>query len=137
EAFGKRDANLVKVVNKGVFRESKSEPQPGMVVDFGNLRGRVQSVSGGRVRIDFNNPLAGKKLLYHIEIVEKIEGAENKINAILNFFGIQGAKINIMLPEIEITASLPQKMKETIADLITKYVEGVEKVKFAETFEKK
>jgi FKBP-type peptidyl-prolyl cis-trans isomerase 2 len=134
--FGQRNPDLVRTVNKSVFREVK-DLQPGMIIDFGNLRGRVQSISGGRVRVDFNNPLAGKKLLYDIEVVEKIEGNENKIKSILEFFGIQNADARLNGNEAEILAKIPEKMKETIADLLTKYVEGVEKIKFSDVFERK
>lgn len=133
DAFGQRDPGLVRTVNKGVFHETAV--QPGMVVDFGGMRGRIQSISGGRVRVDFNNPLAGKKLLYHIEIMEKIDGSENRVKSILDFFDIK-AETKITEKEVEISAKLPGKMKETVSDLITKYA-GMEKVKFVETFEKK
>ena len=137
EGFGQRDPNLVKTVNKNVFRDTKLNPQAGMIVNFSGTKGRIQSIAGGRVRVDFNNPLAGKKLLYHIEITEKIEGTENKINSLLEFFGISGAILKIEGNEAEITSRMPDRMKETLSDLITKHVEGITKVKFAEVYEKK
>ena len=137
EGFGQRDPKLVKTVNKNVFRDTKLNPQAGMIVNFSGTKGRIQSIAGGRVRVDFNNPLAGKKLLYHIEITEKIEGTENKINSLLEFFGISGAILKIEGNEAEITSRMPDRMKETLSDLITKHVEGITKVKFAEVYEKK
>src|SRR3989344_1619919 len=137
EGFGQRDPKLVKTVNKNVFRDTKLNPQAGMIVNFSGTKGRIQSIAGGRVRADFNNPLAGKKLLYHIEITEKIEGTENKINSLLEFFGISGAILKIEGNEAEITSRMPDRMKETLSDLITKHVEGITKVKFAEVYEKK
>jgi FKBP-type peptidyl-prolyl cis-trans isomerase 2 len=45
-------------------------PYPGMIVSVNRLRGKVLSVSGGRVRVDFNHPLAGKTLRFDVEVVE-------------------------------------------------------------------
>ncbi len=137
DAFGQRDPKLVKTVNARVFRDSKTDPQPGMIVNFSGMKGRIQSVSGGRVRIDFNNPLSGKTLLYHVEIIEKIDDNEKKIESVLEFFGIKSASIKIDGSSVEISARIPDKMKETISDIITNNVEGIEKIKFSETFEKK
>jgi len=137
DGFGKRNPELVKIVGKNVFRESKVDPQAGMVVDFSGTKGRVQSISGGRIRVDFNNPLAGKKLRYHVEITEIIEGGENKISAVLEFFGIYNAPVKISGNEAEITFKMPERMKETVSDLITKHVEGIAKVRFIEVYEKK
>ena len=130
DAFGQRDPKLVKTVNASVFRDNKTSPQQGMIVNFSGMKGRIQSVSGGRVRIDFNNPLSGKTLLYHVEIIEKIE-------SVLEFFGVNDASIKINDNEAEISARIPDKMKETISDIITSNVEGIAKIKFSETFEKK
>ena len=137
DAFGQRDPKLVKTVNASVFRDNKTSPQQGMIVNFSGMKGRIQSVSGGRVRIDFNNPLSGKTLLYHVEIIEKIEGSKEKIESVLEFFGVNDASIKINDNEAEISARIPDKMKETISDIITSNVEGIAKIKFSETFEKK
>ncbi len=137
EGFGQRDPKLVKTVNKNVFRDSSVNPQAGMIVNFSGTKGRIQSIAGGRVRVDFNNPLAGKKIIYHIEILEKIEGIENKINSLLEFFGVHGAALKIEDSEADITSKLPDRMKEMLSELITKYVDGITKVKFTEVYEKK
>jgi FKBP-type peptidyl-prolyl cis-trans isomerase SlyD len=56
---------------------------PGLVVVLeNNLPGRIQSVSGGRVRIDFNHELAGKTLEYELKIEEKIADEKDKIKAL-------------------------------------------------------
>jgi len=72
-AFGERDARLVRVVPLQNFLEQKINPFPGLVVRIANAMGKVQSVSSGRVRIDFNNPLAGRDIEYHIELVKEIK----------------------------------------------------------------
>ena len=132
DGFGDRDPKLVRVVPMSMFKERNVDIMPGMVVDFGNARGRVQSISSGRVRVDFNNPLAGKALKYEVEIKEKIEGKEAQIKAIFDYFD---AKAEIKLEENDVTieTKLPPQMKEKISSLIKEYV-GIGKVKFLEVF---
>jgi len=78
KGFGKRDPKLIKTFTLGQFRRQGIYPFPGMPVEIETeggkkLKGRVMTVSGGRVRVDFNHPYAGKHLVYEVEIVEKIE----------------------------------------------------------------
>lgn len=140
DGFGNRDAGLVRVIPKKVFRSNELEPQQGMVVDFSGMKGRVQSVSGGRVRVDFNNPLAGKKLIYEVEVMEKVEDPREQVKMVLEFFGIDKAEVRIAADvEIE-TVKLPVDAKEKISALITGNVKpdgkAVSKVRFIETYEK-
>jgi len=132
KGFGQRNPNLVKIIPERFFR---NEPKPGMVCNISGMIGRVQSVSAGRVRVDFNNPLAGKKLIYNIKIVRKIDDKMEKINSVFKFFGLK-PKINIKNGELEVEGKINPQLKERIGNLITKYVEGVNKVRFVEVFER-
>ena len=58
KAYGQRDSELVKMIALETFRKQGVDPVPGMPVTLDNLPARVQSVSGGRVRVDFNHELA-------------------------------------------------------------------------------
>ncbi len=83
DAFGERDPGLVKLVPLKVFKANGINPVPGLVVVLeNNLPGRIQSVSGGRVRIDFNHELAGKTLEYDLTMEEKIADEKDTIKAI-------------------------------------------------------
>ena len=125
KAFGTRDPKLVRLVPISEFRKHNTKPQPGMFIQADNMRGRVLSASGGRVKVDFNNPLAGKTLIYDIDIKEKIESVEDKI------------KINIKEKEVEVEIPplVNSLFKKRIADDIIKIL-NFEKVKFVEVFEK-
>ncbi|BAA30505.1 FKBP-type peptidyl-prolyl cis-trans isomerase [Pyrococcus horikoshii] len=88
EGFGLRDPKLIKVFTMGQFRKQGIVPFPGLEVEVTTdngrkMKGRVITVSGGRVRVDFNHPLAGKTLIYEVEIVEKIEDPIEKIKALI------------------------------------------------------
>lgn len=139
-AFGNREARLIRLVPLIEFRKHDTKPYPGMFVNADNLQGRVLSVSGGRVRVDFNHPLAGKTLIYDLEVKEKIENAEDKIKAIIKIYArIDEDKIKTLTKEKEVEIEVPPLInslyKKKIADDIMKFLD-LEKVKFVESFEK-
>ena len=140
KAFGNRDPKLVRLVPISEFRKHNTKPQPGMFVQADNMRGRVLSVSGGRVRVDFNNPLAGKSLIYDIEIKEKVENIEDKIKILFEIYRVVDKdKIKVNIREKEIEIEIPPLVnslfKKKIADDIIKIL-NFEKVKYIEIFEK-
>jgi FKBP-type peptidyl-prolyl cis-trans isomerase 2 len=83
KGYGARDPKLVKVVHINDFRKQGMRPVPGMRIEADGRVGRVQSVSGGRVRVDFNYELAGKALEYEVSIKEKVNKLEEKIRLLL------------------------------------------------------
>jgi FKBP-type peptidyl-prolyl cis-trans isomerase 2 len=88
KGFGKRDPKLIKVFTLGQLRRAGIYPIPGMPIELETgegkkIKGRIMTVSGGRVRIDFNHPYAGKHLVYEVEIIEKIEDPIEKVKALI------------------------------------------------------
>ena len=140
QAFGQRSEKLVKLVPESEFTKQNMVPYQGMLVNIKNLQGRVMSVSGGRVKIDFNHPLAGKELEYDLEIKEQITDKKEKAKAVLEFFykitGKEEVKVEKDLVELTIDPvnDLPMKVKEEIAKIIVKWIEGVKKVRFIEEY---
>ncbi|MFH1503036.1 MAG: peptidylprolyl isomerase [Candidatus Diapherotrites archaeon] len=86
KAFGRRNPDLIQRMPIKVFIEHKINPIPGAVFNFDNKIGKVLTVSGGRVMVDFNNPLAGKEIIYKIKVLKKIEDLNEKIKALNDFF---------------------------------------------------
>jgi FKBP-type peptidyl-prolyl cis-trans isomerase 2 len=134
DGFGERNAEMIKTVPEKAFKDQKLEPQQGMIVDFGGMKGRIQSVSAGRVRVDFNNPLAGKKLLYDIEVVEKIDDTVKQIQGVFEFFGAPNIGVRIENREAFINAALPHEMKQKLSGMILENVSGLDKLTFQETY---
>ncbi len=100
DAFGQRNPQLVQLTNLSKFKEFR--PVAGMQVNVDGILATVRSVSGGRVTLDFNHPLAGKALLYHVKILRKISGVAEKVKTICErFLGLSaevktdGKKISI------------------------------------------
>ncbi|HLD83267.1 MAG TPA: peptidylprolyl isomerase [archaeon] len=141
DGFGQRKPDMVKTVNSKVFGDRDVDPKPGMIVDFSGLKGRIQSVSSGRVSVDFNNPLAGKKLIYDVEVKERIEKPDEQIKSLLEFFGVPSAKVSISNGEAEAEADLPAELRHRLAGAVLEYVkpEGkkLRKLRFVQSFEAK
>lgn len=102
KAFGFRDPSLIQMVPMKVFVEHQINPLPGAVLTFDNRFGKVLTVSGGRVMIDFNTPLAGKDVVYNIRILRKVEDTTEKVKSLIEFlfkrefkFELQDKKLTI------------------------------------------
>jgi len=133
EAFGERRAELIKVFPLSFFEKQNVKPEPGMIVNISGIYGRIQSCESGRVRVDFNNPLAGKDIIYEVEIKEVVEDDKNRIEMILEYFGVKG-NVNIKENIVEIECKdVSKNIKKRIAELIKKYIKK-EVVKFIEVF---
>ncbi len=95
DAFGERQPSLVRIMPIKIFHQQKIDPQPGMSFMMDNYIVRISAVSGGRVTADFNNPLAGKIIIYDFTIKRKIESREEQIKAVMNFFFNQEFKFSL------------------------------------------
>jgi peptidylprolyl isomerase/FKBP-type peptidyl-prolyl cis-trans isomerase SlyD len=142
DALGKRKAELIRLIPLSEFKKRDINPFPGMPIIENEMRGKVLSVSGGRVRVDFNHPLAGKTLEYDVEIKEKINDVNEKIMAILELFlNFEKNEINIKIDketlEIRIgkKQDVPKMIKKMIADNVMKWIKSVKKICFIEEFQ--
>ena len=86
QAFGNRDSRLVQMVPMDVFRKQNINPVPGYSLNFDGRVGKILTVSGGRVMIDFNHSLVGKTVDYTLKIIRKIDDINEKIKALNEFF---------------------------------------------------
>ncbi|WP_425427919.1 FKBP-type peptidyl-prolyl cis-trans isomerase [Terasakiispira papahanaumokuakeensis] len=74
QAFGQPNPNNVQRMKRSAFAEV-DELVPGMVLSFadkagGELPGVVKGIEGDQVDIDFNHPLAGRTLVFEVDILE-------------------------------------------------------------------
>ncbi|AJC70856.1 peptidyl-prolyl cis-trans isomerase [Thermococcus guaymasensis DSM 11113] len=119
KGFGKRDPKLIKVFTLGQFRRQGIIPFPGMPIEIESeggrkIKGRVLTVSGGRVRVDFNHPYAGKHLVYEVEVVEKVEDPIEKVKAMieLRLPRVDADKVVIEVGEKEVTVNFKPVLEE-------------------------
>lgn len=68
---GPRDPKLVELHPLREFIKQDIEPRVGLEVTVRNRPAIITAVTAGRVRLDFNNRLAGKTLRYKYKVVEK------------------------------------------------------------------
>lgn len=109
DAAGPRDPKLMEVYPVKEFYKQEINPVPGLEVKLGNRTGTVMSAGAGRVKVDFNNPLAGKDLAYVFTVKEVITDAKEKAKAIVEMdfgtadgfdFTISDKKVSVSLPDI-------------------------------------
>ncbi len=143
KAFGEKNPELVKLLPMSAFKENRLEPSPGRVVNFNGLQGRILTVDGGRIKVDFNHPLAGKTIEYEVELKNEIKENNQKIKSVIRYFtGIKYEDTGVMLNGDETTINIqkfdfPKQLKQNIADTIMKWVDGISRINFVDTFEKK
>jgi FKBP-type peptidyl-prolyl cis-trans isomerase 2 len=140
DGFGERDQTLIRLVRESEFKKHNQNPYPGMVIDADGMRGRVLSAASGRVKIDFNHPLAGRILVYELEIKQKIEDPKEKIRAIIEYYAkTKEIKLEVHFHEKEVEIIMPPVVnplyKKKIADDVMRFL-GFDKVKFSEVFER-
>jgi FKBP-type peptidyl-prolyl cis-trans isomerase 2 len=82
DAFGERDPDKVVLVSLNEFKKRGINPKVGMEVNLNDQIGRIISVSGGRVKVDLNHPLAGRTLDCEVKIIKEIKQEIEKIEAI-------------------------------------------------------
>jgi FKBP-type peptidyl-prolyl cis-trans isomerase 2 len=142
-AFGKRNPKMIQMIPSKIFREQRLNPIPGFAFNFDGRVGRVLTVSGGRVIVDFNNPIAGKDVVYKVKVLKKINDLHEKAKALIKFlfredmkFEIKDKKIILEVEKqmVEFVKLFKEKFKEML-DLDLEVVEVVKEEKKAEKTE--
>ena len=109
DAAGARDPKLIETYQMKEFHKQDINPLPGIEVRLGNRRGTVMYVGAGRVKVDFNNPLAGKDLVYKFTLREVVNDTVEKAKAIVKMtvgtsdgfeFKITSDKVSVILPDL-------------------------------------
>ena len=114
-----------------------------MPVSLGNRTGTVMSVGAGRVKVDFNSPLAGHDLMYKVTVIEEITDAVEKAKAIMEIdfgsaddFGFAIMEDKVVVTEADVCKfheSWPVAKYRLVSDY--RNVFGVDRVEFVEVWE--
>lgn len=124
EAFGKRNPQLMKMVPLKHFLEQKINPQRGMQLSLDGKIAKVLSSSGGRVLVDFNNPLAGKEVIYNFKINKKVTDQKERIDSLQDFFFRKKFDFLVDKTNKKITFKVPKEMTKFI-ELFSKPFEKI------------
>ncbi len=139
KGFGMRRIDQIETIPVKKFREPI---RPGVRVNVGGRTGTVESIAGGRARVNFNSPLAGETLIYEYTIDSSIENRDEKVAAILRMF--TGKDIEHTIGDGKVTIEVPKDFQFNQRWLISKgaivaqlqELEGIEDVVFQETYKK-
>ncbi|MCK9596881.1 peptidylprolyl isomerase [Candidatus Pacearchaeota archaeon] len=112
KAFGPRMKEFIQMVPIKIFGGQNINPFPGAVFNFDGRIAKILAVSGGRVTVDFNNPLAGKTVVYDINILKKIEDLNEKIKSFILF--LFRRELNFSVKENKIIIEAEKEMTQFI-----------------------
>jgi len=153
KAFGKRDPQKIERMGIAKFRKLNEGKNPEFGKEFTNKKGQrgvITNVVQGRVIIDYNHPLAGQSLDYNLEIIDKIEDFDAKIEYFMVNKGIPKENVSefkvnyvkddktleITIPKMFLFQNLTYVKFGLAMDLQTHMAEDIEDVKFIEVYEK-
>lgn len=144
KAYGFRDPNKVKTYAARRFSKPQ-ELAPGALVEMDNRIGIVRNLSGGRVQVDFNPPLAGRTLVYRFKIVRMLEDDAEKVKHLVNrrlpevsvdevSVEISGDTVSIRLPEKALFSEGIQQVKKAVFEDVVSILKNIKKAYFIDVF---
>jgi FKBP-type peptidyl-prolyl cis-trans isomerase 2 len=140
KAFGKKNAKLIQMVPAKKFVEQKIQPVPGLQLNIDGMICTIRQVTGGRVMVDFNHPLAGRDVVYDIKVKGVVSDKKEQLKAVFAMFlNMQPEKLEVegTKAKVELKVELP---KELVPELQKKVKEltGIEaEISLAKKEEKK
>jgi len=147
KGYGPRNSDLIRLVPLAKFQQQGIDPKPGMLFELDGMPSRVQSVSGGRVRVDFNHALAGLELKYEFTVRAELKTALEKVSSLTDeYLGLDAKHCSYDAATKTATISVPSDKcmardymgtKARLISIIMTYLEDVENVKIIEEFSKK
>jgi len=146
KAFGKRDPNKIKVYPKTEFLKHGIVPEPNKVVEIDGKPAIIRSVTGGRVIVDFNHPLAGRTVKARVKAVKKLELVDEKIKYLVlrrlppvigdqdvNVeYDAQSKTAKVMFNEKILNVNDAEIAKRIVVEEIKRYVLEVDSIVFEE-----
>jgi FKBP-type peptidyl-prolyl cis-trans isomerase 2 len=135
EAFGEKDPKLIEtfslreIARLPELRKEDATLDIGMTLNINGRKGRVVSHTAGRVRVDFNNPLAGKKIRAKMHVKEKISAPEEIGKAIVEMEYGRSKEFTVDIKDKTVTLKVPDRTKFDMVWHVSKsrIVEGMRK----------
>ena len=137
KGYGEREPELITTHSISGFKE---KPVKGARVRIDGRDGMVVMTIGRKVRVDFNNPMAGKTLIFDYSIEDVLDDDLTKIKALLSSYFVVDFDVEIDddIARIESPRSLLFNerwlvMKERLAQELLQSLD-IDSVKFVETY---
>ena len=99
EAFGAYDPDAVETVSAEKIDED--DRYPGAHVHIDGQHGYVETIIGGRARVDFNHPLAGEDVEYEYELLGEVEDREQQAAGLFEMYIDVTPELRIEVDEVE------------------------------------
>jgi len=147
EAFGVRSPENVRTLPYRNLRSKGINPVVGQQIELDGRSAMVRSVGAGRVQLDYNHPLAGRKIVYHVKATERYEGDEDKIRSLIGrrFLDVDLDKFNLKILKKKVRIQIPDEIffgeniqiaKRGVALDIQKYFEDIDEVEYTEVIKR-
>ena len=142
KAFGIRDPSKIRAyIRRRIEKRIDKALNVGDVIEIDGKIGVVESITGGRVRISFNHPLAGRGLDYEVKVVKILESTSEKAKAIVNdLFPVDILNIKLDNNTLSVTypyhedIALIEGAKSKIRGMISKYLKDIGEIRFTEVY---
>lgn len=143
EAFGERIPENVRMVPYRVLRSKGVNPVVGGQIEVDGRSATVRSIGAGRVQLDYNHPLAGRKIIYEVKVTKQYEEDEEKIRALIarRFPGADASNFGLKLLKRRARVNVPDEVffaegvqiaKRGLAIDILRFFPDFEAVEFVE-----
>lgn len=133
KAFGAKDAKLLKFVSRTTFKKQNVNPEPGMQVQIDGHVGSIRTVNGGRILVDFNNPLASKDITYKVKVNKVLDSDEEKVKALIKLeLRIKPEHITFKDGIISVNAKtqVPKELTDILTTRIQTMIPSVKSLEF-------
>ncbi|HTS33350.1 MAG TPA: hypothetical protein VMI55_05370 [Thermoplasmata archaeon] len=126
DAFGERDPNLIELFSMHQIsrlpemRREDAHLDVGTVLTIEGRRGRVVSLTQARVRVDFNPPFAGRKVVGKFKVTEPITEPAEQVRAIVELQYGRSAEFQVEIKDHVVSLKLPERSKFDINWLAAK-----------------
>ncbi|WP_424357446.1 FKBP-type peptidyl-prolyl cis-trans isomerase [Methanocella sp. MCL-LM] len=104
KGFGMKRIDQYETVPVKKFKEPV---RPGMRITANGRQGVVESIAGGRAKINFNAPFAGETLVYEYTIESLIEGKAEKVSSVVKMFA--GKELDQKLEDNKVIIDVPME----------------------------
>ncbi|WP_254862885.1 FKBP-type peptidyl-prolyl cis-trans isomerase [Halovivax gelatinilyticus] len=99
DAFGTYDPDAVETVSAEKIDED--DRYPGAQIQIDGKNGYLETIIGGRARVDFNHPLAGEDVEYEYEILDTVDDREQQAAGLFEMYVDVEPELWIQTDEVE------------------------------------
>lgn len=136
KGFGERDAGKVRMIPLRKLGEDADKVTVGDTIEVDQKTGVVRFVGSGRVQVDFNHRLAGKTVVYDVNVIKALETNEDKITGILKrHMPVEDSKISSKLSGNALDVTIPEEIYGAESLRIIKHFIQMDAFKFVPTLE--